>query len=129
MIGSPAARCGIDTELHAALCGKLEGVRQQVLQYLLQPLRVRDDRAIEVGRDLDLEAQMTVLRLVAERPRHGLKQISEDYLFRVNRDRTRLDLRQIEDIGDEVEEIGARAMDRARKLNLPFGEIAVGILL
>ena len=57
-------------ELHAALLGELEGVRQQVLQHLLQALRVGDHAAVELRIDLDVERQAAAFRLVAERPRH-----------------------------------------------------------
>ena len=52
MVGAPAAGRRRDREPHAALVGELEGVRQQVLQHLLQALRVGDDAAIELGIDL-----------------------------------------------------------------------------
>ena len=48
MLGAPAADGGRDGQLHAALGGELEGVRQQVLQHLLQPLGVGHHAAGEI---------------------------------------------------------------------------------
>ena len=41
--------------LYAALGGEFEGVRQQVLEHLLQALGVGDDAASEIGIDMDVE--------------------------------------------------------------------------
>ena len=41
-----------DVEPHAALLGEFEGVRQQVLEHLLQALGVGDDAAAEIGIDV-----------------------------------------------------------------------------
>ena len=43
-------------------------------------------------------------------------------------DRARFDLRQIEDVVDEVEQVGARRVDRAREFDLLFVEIALRVV-
>ena len=52
---APAAQRRRDLETHAALLGELEGVRQQVLQNLLQALGIGHDAAVEVRIELDVE--------------------------------------------------------------------------
>ena len=121
MIRRPAVCCGVDAELDAALRGELESIREQVLEHLLQPLGIGDDRAIEVRRHLNLEVEATVFRLVPKWSRHGLEQVGEKDFFCVYRDCARFNLRQIENVGDEVEKIGTRAVNRACELDLPFG--------
>ena len=56
MVLAPSALGDRDGEPHAALLGELEGVRQQVLEHLLQTLRVGDQAAREVRIGVDLES-------------------------------------------------------------------------
>ena len=53
--GAPTAERSGDIEPYAALSGEFEGVRQQVLEHLLQTLGVGDDAASEIGIDMDVE--------------------------------------------------------------------------
>ena len=80
-----------------------------------------------VGEKLDLELQAAILGLVAERPRDHLQQVAEIHLFGVHRDRARLDLRQIQNVADQIQQIGAGAVDGARELHLLAGQVAVRI--
>src|SRR5690606_547210 len=51
-----------DLEAHAARLGELEGVREQVLEDLLEALRVRRDRGRHLRRDLHLELHLLLPR-------------------------------------------------------------------
>src|SRR3954469_25997549 len=104
MLGAPAAKRGRYAETHAAFGGELEGVGQQVLQDLLQALGVGDDAAPEIGVDVDVERQLAVFRFVPERTPYGLQQIGGEDLLGIHRDGTGLDLRQVEDVADQVEQ-------------------------
>ena len=128
MLGAPAADGGRDRQPHAALLGELEGVRQQVLQHLLQALGVGRDAAAEMRIDLDVERELPVFRLVPERPRDRVEQIGDEDLLRVDRDRAGFDLRQIENVADQVEQIGAGAVDGAGEFDLLGGQIAVRVV-
>ena len=85
---------------------------------------LRPSRAI----DLHVERQAAVLRIVLERADHHLQQVGEEDLFGFDRDRAGLDLRQIENVGDQVEEVGAGAVNRARELDLLRREVALGVV-
>ncbi len=120
MIAAPAARRRRDTSSATPpCCGELEGVRQQVLQHLLQALGVGDDAAAEVR--VDARRRTTA---AGSRPRAGtaapiaLEQVGEEDLLRIDRHRAGFDLRQIEDVADQVEQVGAGAVDGARELDL-----------
>ena len=78
-----------------------------------------------IGRDF--ERQLAILCFVTERPRNGFKQRAEEDLFRLDRNRSGLDLRQIENVADEVEQVGSGAVNGARKFNLLCREAAIGI--
>ena len=128
MLRAPAAHRRRDVEAHAALRRELEGVGQQVLEHLLQPLGVGDDAAAEIGIDVHIERQLPVLGLVPERARHHLEQVGEQDVLGLDRDGAGFDLRQIEDVADQIQEIGAGAVNGARELDLLAGQVAFRIL-
>src|SRR5262245_38334660 len=85
MIGAPAAERQRHVEAHAAVLGELEGVREQILEYLLQALGIGSDAAAEMGIDLNVEGQLSRIRLMAERARHHVEEIREKDLLGVDR--------------------------------------------
>src|SRR4051794_25771911 len=127
MFGAPAAQSGRNIEPYATFCGELERIRQQVLQYLLQTLGVGDDAASQIGVDFDVEGQLSVFSFVPERTSNRVQEIGGEYLLGVHRDGAGLDLRQIEDVADQIEQIGARAVNGAREFHLLGRQIAVRI--
>src|SRR5690606_15448779 len=102
--GRPAALRDVDAEADAALLRELERVRQQVLQHLQQPLRVGIDRAAELRRERRLELQAAVLRLVRESPLEHLLQARQLELLALDRDGAGLDLRQVQNVADQVQQ-------------------------
>ena len=66
-------------------------------------------------------------RLMPERPGHHVEQGGEENLLRVDRDGAGLDLGQVENVADEVEQVGAGAVDGAGEFDLLGGQVAVGI--
>ena len=127
MFGAPASHGRRDAQPHTALGGELERIRQQILQHLLQALGVGDDTASEARIDLDVERQLPVFRLVPERAPHRIEEIGCENLLRIHGDGSRLDLGKIKDVADQVEQVGARAVNGSRKFDLLGRQIAVGI--
>jgi hypothetical protein len=120
VIDGEARRDARDVKRTAAVLGELERVRQEVLEDLLQALRVGDDAAPERRVDADVERQAAVLGVVPEHAGDGVVQRGEEELLGLDGDGARLDLRQIEDVADEVQEVGAGAgMVRANSTCLP----------
>ncbi len=128
MIRAPAADRRVDVQLDAALLGEFEGVRQQVFQYLLQALCIGYHAAVKLRVELHVEGQASILRFVPERPDDHVLQGQEEDLLDIDRDRPRLDLGEIEDVADQVHQVGARAVDRAGKLDLLRAQIAFRIV-
>src|SRR5262249_52284326 len=89
--------------------------------------RISDD-AVELGSELDGEAELTVVGLVTERPGHSLDQVLEDDLLGLDGDGARFDLRQVENVADQVEEVGAGTVYGAGELDLLGGKIALRIV-
>ncbi len=118
MFGAPAAHGRRNVEPHPAFGGKLEGVRQQVLQHLLQTLRVGDNTAPQIGIDIDVERQLAVFGLVPERASHGFQKIGCENFLCIHGHGARFDLGQVEDVADQIEQVGAGAMNGSRKLDL-----------
>ena len=106
-------------ERHAAALGELEGVREQVLEDLVQALRVGLDRLGQARRRARSSKarprfSATCRKVCSTSRSTSAKTTSPD----VDRHRARLDLRQVEDVVDEREQVGARRVDVARELDL-----------
>ena len=112
---------------HAAVLGELDRVRKQILQNLLEPLGVGGDAA-QVAVDRDLERKAAPLRLVTERAGDGFLEVAQRNFLRVDRHRAGFDLRKVEDVADEIEQVAARAVNCARELDLTMRQVAVGIV-
>src|SRR6185312_11117123 len=74
------------------------------------------------------ESQATPFRLVPEGTGNRFEETVEGDLLGVDRDCSRFDFREVEDVADEVQEISSGAVDRARKLDLLVRQIAIGIV-
>ena len=64
---------------------------------------------------------------MAEWARDAIEQVGDGHFFVVDRDRAGFDLGEIEDIADEIEQIGAGAVDGAGELHLFVRQIAARI--
>ena len=67
---------------------------------------------------------MARIRLVPERAPDHVEQVREEDLVGLDRDGAGLDFRQIENVADEVEQIGSRAVNRAGEFDLLGRQIA-----
>ena len=128
MIVAPSAAGIEDREPDAALLGELERIGEQILEHLLKALGVCDQAAAEVGVGVHIEGQLAVLRFVAEGPGDHLQHTGEEDLFGFDGDGAGFDLREIEDVADEVEQVGSGAVNGARELDLLGSKVAVGIV-
>src|SRR6516165_12509619 len=111
MVGSPTMGRRRDAKSDATGLGEFEGIGQQVLEHLLKPFGIGNNAAIEMAIELDVEGKMAPLRLVPEWARNRFYQIGEIDLLRIHADRARLDLGQIQNIADEIHQIGASAVN------------------
>ena len=109
--------------------GELERVREQVLEDLLQPIDVGEDRL----RQLRAHAGSR-RRGPSGRPRAGTSArgtrgpAASENVVRIDRHLAGFDLREVEDLVDELQEIVARRVDRLRELHLLGGEVPVAVL-
>ena len=72
--------------------------------------------------------KLPALRLVAERPRDRVEQVGEADLLGLDRDGAGLDLGQVENVADQVQQVGAGAVDGAGELDLLRRQVAVRVL-
>ena len=77
---------------------------------------------------MDLERELARLCLVTERPRHHVEQIGDVDILGVDRNGAGLDLGQVENVADQIEQIGAGAVNGAGEFDLLAGEIALRIV-
>src|SRR4029077_15733850 len=77
----PTADRWVNAQFHTTLLGELEGVRQQILEHLLQPLRVGDHAAIEFRIDPHVERQAPAPGFVPKRPKDHVLQRDKEYFL------------------------------------------------
>ena len=127
--GLQPAGGGEDAQRDRARLGELERVGEQVLQHLLQALGVGLHAAGQAGVDLDGEVQ-------ARADSATWRKFRSTYSVRSAKLRSPTStetvpdsiLREVEDVVDEDEQVVARAVDGARELDLPGGQVAVRVL-
>ena len=108
----------LDVQRHLAAGRELEGVGQQVLEDLLQALGVGDHRLGQARIELDEEIEVLRFRDVAERALAVVVQVVEAQLAHVDHDGARFDLRQVENVVDERQQVVAGRVDRLGELHL-----------
>ena len=115
-------------QLDLALRRELEGVGQQVLEHLMQPLEVGRDAARQLRIDVDVERQALGFRHVAEVALHRVAQHGEGHVLRLDGHRARFDLGEVEDVADQVEQVGAGSVNGLGELDLLGRQVALGVL-
>src|SRR5215472_6871228 len=73
------------------------------------------------------KARRWLSALVPERPDDSILQSDKKHFLGVDGDRAGLDFREIENIADQVHQIGAGTVDRAGELDLPRRQVAVRV--
>src|SRR4029079_2633918 len=127
VVRAPTALDRLDAQRHMAFVRELEGVRQQGLQHLLQALAVGEHRLRQLRVEADEEIDILRLGDVAERALDVAAQLVEHQVGRIDQHRAGLDLRQVEDVVDQRQQVVARGEDRLRELHLLRREIALGV--
>ena len=107
---------------------ELERVREQVLQHLLEPLLVGDDRRERVLREVELERELLLHGHRRERPLEAGELFGDRHLGDVQVHLPGLDLGEIEDVVDQPEQLRAGVVDRVRELDLLVGQVAVDVV-
>ena len=82
---------------------------------------------LDFGVNVQVERKVAVLRLVEEGALHGIQQGLELNVLGIHGDRSRFDLGKVENVTNQIEKVGAGAVDGAGKLHLLGQQIAVGI--
>ena len=89
MIGAPALRGETDAHIDVAVRGELDGVGEQVLENLLQALRIAVHDWRQVVGEVHVERQVLGLGDVPEVAIDGVAQAGERDLLDLDRDRAR----------------------------------------
>ncbi|CAB3713649.1 hypothetical protein LMG26845_05917 [Achromobacter insuavis] len=118
------ARRARDLERHGALLGELEGVGQQVLQHLAQPLRIGVQRRRHVGGDVQFQRQALVLRDRPQRIQQPFQRRRDGHGLDFHGGLAGLDLGQVEDVVDQRQQVAARFVDGLRVLDLVRAQVA-----
>src|ERR1039458_2884794 len=95
---------------HLSALGKLEGVGEEVGQYLAQAVGVGGDGRCNAGQDFHREGQVLLVGDGAELVLEGFLEIDQLYVADLERDGARFDLGEVKDIVEEAQQIGARGL-------------------
>ena len=115
-------------KLDPALFGELEGIAQQVVQHLLEALRVGGNRRRQARPQVDGELQLRGLGDVPERPLQERRKLGEGPIRDLQSDSSRLDLRKVEDVVDQTQQVGARRANDRRVLGLLRKQVSLGVV-
>ena len=83
---------------------ELHGIREQIERDLLQPQRIRDDIA-HVGIDPDVERETMLARALADHRNTLLERGAHGRVGKLELHLSRLDLRQIEDVVEQLQQV------------------------
>ena len=111
-------------DLHVPVGREFDGVGEQVLEDLLQPLGIALHEVRQALGELHVERQVLGLGDMAEVAFDVFAQPVERDFLDLDCHRAGFDFREIENIVDEVEQVGAGRVDVAGKLDLPVGKVA-----
>ena len=128
MAARPAVRRRLDRQRDRSLLGELDRVRDQVLEHLLHALLVGDDRADGVRIEVDAEGQALAAGDLAEGAIDVRLHVGERHRHGVDVHHARLDLREVENLVDQLEQVRARRVNRLREFDLLLGERAFRVL-
>ena len=103
------------TQRDFAVFGELAGIAQEIEQDLPQAQGIDEERG-DIGRAFDKEAVFVLFRQPTRGADHLVDQRGDFHRFQIEVQFSRLDLRQVENLIDEVEEMLAGAMDAAERL-------------
>ncbi|KFB67338.1 MAG: hypothetical protein CAPSK01_003256 [Candidatus Accumulibacter vicinus] len=119
---------GAQHEPHRPLIGELDGVRQQVGQDLGQQATVTADDRRRCGFDLDGESDRLLCRERLEQAAQVKEDLGDREVLDQHLDLAGLDLRQVEDVVDQRQELVAALVDDARRLDFIVIEVTGRIL-
>src|SRR5439155_24693102 len=100
-----------------------EGVGQQVLEDLLEPLGVGLHAARKRRRKVQLELQLLALGDVTEGAIDVVLKLAEGDVRRVHHHRAGFDLGQVQNVVDQRQQVVAGAVDGAGKFDLPRRQV------
>ena len=77
---------------------------------------------------MHIESETAALGLVPERAADHVEQVREEHFLGFDGDGSRLDLREVENVRDQVQQVRAGAVDRAREFDLLARQVAFGVV-
>src|ERR1700751_824769 len=76
----------------------------------------------------DVEAESSAFRLVTEWSRHHVQQTGKEDFFRFHRDGSGFDLREVENVADQVEQVRTRTVNGASIFHLLGCQVVIRIV-
>src|ERR1700722_18806645 len=102
MITAPSRLNHGNGEAHTALLSKLEGVRKQVLEYLLHTFGIGDETLVEPRIGEQLKVEIAIFRFMAERTADHVEEAGEEDFFGFDGNGSGFDLGKVQDVTDQI---------------------------
>src|SRR5690606_29233373 len=118
----------LDTQHNFTTLGKLHGVRQEVLQHLLKTLTIGLEPGRNIITDLDAQVQTLLGCWCIERCSQLVDDVAGSHLLRLDLQVTSLNLRYVENVIDEVEQVVAGSLDRLGVFDLVIAQIGIAVV-
>ena len=127
VIDGPALHGKVDMNLDLPGSGELHGVGKEIFEDLQEALRVGLHGSWQILIEPNMERQVLGLGHMPEAAVDDVVQNGEGYLLDLDGNGAGLDFGEIEDVVDEVEEVGTGGVDVAGKLDLLLREVTSGV--
>src|SRR5579885_2162124 len=128
MAGAPAGGGALDLQAHRTMFGELERVREQVLENLLEPLRVGNDGfGGEIVGDFDGEVEPLAVGHVAERAGAEVPHLGEADAADLDVHFAGFDLAEVENVVDQRQQVGSGGVNGFGIFDLLGGQRAFGV--
>ena len=115
-------RLGLDRNRHGALVGELDGVAEQIAQYLAQTHRIASYGQTQRRIQVDLDAKMFGIGLALEHAHHRIDHVAQVHAGGFQLQLVGFQFRVIEDVVDDAFHLPGRAAGGAQDVGLVLRE-------
>ena len=125
MIFAPAASRARDTDSCTPPCSvNLNALDSRFLSTCCKRFESVTRLRVELRIGVNFERELAVLRFVPEGTCDHLQQAGEEHFLGLDRHRSGLDLRQVENVADQVQQVRSGAVNGAREFDLLGRQVA-----
>src|SRR5262249_47067280 len=127
-ISAPTLLGHVDAEMNCSLMSKLERIGEEILKHLLDALGVSVNELGQLWSGFQQEIELLIKGDLAEGSLHKLLEVSQRNRSNFDLHSPRFNLRKIQNVVNQLEQVASSSMNRFYKLNLLCRQVFFGIL-